>query len=50
MDTTIKQSLKEIVGAENFTDSLINNAKLRVQKFKIFTTTQFLNQLVKEAG
>jgi Fe-S oxidoreductase len=28
----------------------LNNAKLRAQKFKIFTTTQFLNQLLEEAG
>ncbi len=28
----------------------LNNAKLRAQKFKIFTTTQFLNQLMEEAG
>ncbi|MBW1735254.1 MAG: (Fe-S)-binding protein [Deltaproteobacteria bacterium] len=28
----------------------LNNAKLRAQKFKIFTTTQFLNQLLEGAG
>ncbi len=28
----------------------LNNAKLRAQKFKILTTTQFLNQLLEEAG
>ena len=27
----------------------LNNAKLRAQKFKIFTTTQFLSQLLEEA-
>ena len=28
----------------------LKNAKLRAQKFEIFTTTQFLNQLLEEAG
>ena len=28
----------------------LSNAKLRAQKFKIMTTTQFLNQLLEEAG
>jgi Fe-S oxidoreductase len=27
----------------------LNNAKLRAQKFKIYTTTQFINQLLEEA-
>jgi len=28
----------------------LNNAKLKAQKFEIFTTAQFLNQLLEEKG
>jgi len=53
-----RRRLEEVedVGAEvlltecNFCVHNLNNSKLRAQKFKIFTTTQFLNQLLEEAG
>jgi Fe-S oxidoreductase len=45
----------EEVGAEvlltecNSCVHILNNAKVRAQKFKIYTTTQFVNQLLKQA-